>query len=259
MPPTLRDPLSDKGVYTGVFSPLSVANQGRAATEFPQGSGYSFVTIGRDGRVLVTGKLADGAPFAASALLTEGNILPFHATLYGGKGAICGLITFRDTPSQSDADGSGLTWYKPAANPTAKLQPPYPLGWPDGIETDFVASKFIAHRLTPGLTQLGTNPTNALITLDHTALGSAIESDFGIAANGITIVLDTNIPQLRLSFASNGVVNGSYRDTSSTRITNFNGVVFQKTHTASGFFLVSPPIATTTLPKQSGSMEISAQ
>ena len=98
MPATLRDPLLDKGVYTGVFSPLSVANQGMAATEFPQGSGYSFVTVRRDGKVLLRGKLADGAPFTATALLTEGNILPFHAKLYGGKGAISGLITFRDNP-----------------------------------------------------------------------------------------------------------------------------------------------------------------
>ena len=256
MPTTLRDPLLDKGVYTGVFSPLSVANQGMVATEFPQGSGYSFVTVLRNGSVLLRGKLADGAPFAAAALLTEGNILPFHAKLYGGKGAICGLITFRDTPSQSDADGRGLTWYKPAANPSDNLQPPYQLGWPDGIETDFFASKFIAHRLTPGLTQLGSNPTNALITLNHTALSSAIDSDFGIAANGITIVLGTGIPQLRLRFAPNGAVNGSYGDPSSTKITNFDGVVFQKTQTASGFFLVSPPITTPTLPQQSGSMEI---
>jgi len=250
VPASLLNPLTDKGSYTGVFSPSSEL----PASNFPQGSGYSFIKVAKTGKVRFVGKLADGSPFAAAALLTEGNIFPFYSKLYAGKGALTGLITFQDTPGQSDADGSGLNWYKPAS--TKHLS--YPLGWADGIQTDFIASKFVSQKLNPSLTPLGNLPatSNATITLNHTELGAAIDTELSITAKGVTTALDTDISTLKLKFSAKGGATGSYIDSSSTKLTLFSGVVLQKTQSAAGFFLVLPPVATPTLPRQSGSMEI---
>jgi hypothetical protein len=104
-----------------------------------------------------------------------------------------------------------------------------------------------------------TSVTNAALTIDYNGLGGALSSDIAIDAVGKTTVLGNAITELKPAITKTGKLSGSYLDSISGKKTVFNGVVLQKSKTAGGFFLVDPPTATPTLPKQSGNVSIVAQ
>src|SRR6185295_10516815 len=96
--------------------------------------GGAVVTVSSAGTARVVGTLADGTKFTASNALSKDNVLPFYALTDQKKGSVSGLITFRDTPGVSDADGAALNWFKPA-NPHSHT---YPGGWAfGGVKVDF--------------------------------------------------------------------------------------------------------------------------
>lgn len=262
VPATLLNPNTDRGVYTGVFPALTPIAQGIAATDYPQGSGYAFIKLVKNGKMRFAGKLADGKPFGAAAVLTEGNVFPLYSKITGSLGAIAGNITFQDNAG-SDADATGIKWFRIA---NARL--PYPNGWPNGIEIDFLGSKYVPVKLLPGQTPMG-NPLsiaddNALLTLTHTGLAGDFTNELAINSNGAVLVLDTTpggtaTPALKVKLSNKGAFTGSYLDPISLKTTKFNGVVLQKAETAAGFFITLTPSGSPATPGVSGSVEIVAQ
>jgi hypothetical protein len=121
------------GNYTVVFGSKTPAQQGLPAAEFPQGDGYGRLSVSKSGWVKLAGRLADGSTVSAGNSLSKSLNWPFYTNLYGAKGSIGGVVTFRNLDG-SDLDGLGLNWFRPAAT-AGKV---YPKGWENGIKVDLV-------------------------------------------------------------------------------------------------------------------------
>ena len=137
VPQSILNPATDKGSYAGIFRALTPSQQGLAATAYPQGSGWMTMKVDSSGLVTVSGKLGDGQAVSYSNYLSKDNVLPLYIPVYG-TGAVSGLVRFRDVPAQSDVDGLGLKWFKPANGADTACRN----GWPSGIKVDLIGSKF---------------------------------------------------------------------------------------------------------------------
>jgi hypothetical protein len=262
MPLAVLNPLTDKGAYTGILQAIAPPNEGVLAANYPQGDGWALTRVKSSGTVTVAGKLGDGKPFAFSGPLSQANVLPFYVKLYGGTGTLSGPVTFRDVPGQSDADGIGLRWFKPA-NPKDTA---YPAGWPNGIKVDFLGSKFILPaKATPTNPRpfylFGTDnvlglqgmPTPAAVTVNLADGGITPPTDISKAAvdgrNKVTITppvdpvlnLKAAFPTDIITHMPTGKLTGSFKHPGNNKTVPFSGVVYQKLHTAAGYFLYYPP------------------
>jgi uncharacterized repeat protein (TIGR03803 family) len=256
MPATLNDPLTDKGAYTAIFAALPPATQGMPDTDFPQGDGYALMRVLTTGKVTLAGKLADGTPFSTASFLSQDNALPVFIRLQAGKASLAGFVHFRDQLA-TDADGTGLRWFKPANARAAA----YRTGWPAGISVDFAASKFVPSRLT-GLTALGNPPAaspttaNAVRETTHALGVGTLSTTLSINAGGRAT--DPAAPGVTANlFIQNGSFSGVHFDHGGALRVPHAGVVLQKSQTASGFFLI-PPASAPRDPKQSGRVSVNA-
>ena len=257
VPVTLSDPLGNKGKYTALFRAGDSPNNGVATDGFPQGHGWAKVTIATTGRVTIVGKLADGSPLRYGNALSKTNELPVFVPLYARKGFVAGRVAFDPSQPQTDASDAGMKWFKPA-NAKDRL---YPDGWPGGITTDFAASKLVlptkASVANPApLYLLGTHsilglvgaPTPADITLTLADGGTPGFSNEATADAKSKVIIGaasagaTAAPKLKTTLAAGtGALTGSFTHPGNNKAAAFSGVVFQKTHTAGGFFLYFPP------------------
>jgi hypothetical protein len=89
--------LSGTGKYTVL---LEFAEEGYP---FPEGVGYAAMTVGSTGGIALAGKLADGLPFSASAIMLGGS----------AKGSLAGTLVFGPDAGASALSGT-LDWVKPA-------------------------------------------------------------------------------------------------------------------------------------------------
>lgn len=262
VPLTVRDPATDRGVHTGVFAARTPAVQGLAADQFPQGDGYSRLTISPTGRVTIIGKLADGSPFSAGGPLRQEPSFAFFAHLYKFTGAIAGRIFFVETIGVSDAFAEPR-WFRP----TIATSRVYPNGWPGGIDVDFIGSKYVSPAIT-GTTPLGNapaaGPANGLVEFSDGNLPAALANLLAIPRAGTSTVLGapaggTAADSLRITLLGNGLFTGSYMHPASPLPTLFGGAVLQKTQTGSGYFLAAPVGGLPADPRQSGRVDLSAQ
>jgi len=154
---------------------IPVASKGVA--DIPQGFGYGWIQIARDGTAAVTGKLSDGTDFSSSAAMgPNGEVLVFMP-IYANLGSVLGTfnIAAATTQNPSQAVSGNLTWRKPLT-PAARL---YPTGI--GLSTPLSLTA-IGGLYTPPLT--------------------------GQLVMGITpVVPPTNPEFLRLTFAEGGIID----------------------------------------------------
>jgi|GEM_PF-463901 len=245
VPETLLNPSADQGKYTVLIQSKTPAQQGMAAGTFPQGDGWALLTISRTGVAKAKGKLADGTAFTCSKPLSKVNEWPFYVTLYKGKGSISGVIAFADNVT-SDAVGPDLRWFKPA-NVTDKN---YRDGWPDGIDVDGFASKYV-----PPVAGSGDNALLILPAALPTTVNAAISLSDGLLSSPLSNVVSVSMASkvtdlgVGISAASNlkltittatGALKGSFTHPVSTMATPFTGVIFQKQSIGSGYFLGAP-------------------
>jgi peptidyl-prolyl cis-trans isomerase A (cyclophilin A) len=97
---------------TNVFS---IPGDHTATSNQPDGDGYASFTLNSSGAVKLIGYLADNTSFSQSTQIVTNDldtngILPFYASLYGGKGIILGWQTNTSPTSFSGQ----LAWSKPA-------------------------------------------------------------------------------------------------------------------------------------------------
>lgn len=244
VPLALRDPGTDKGKHTVVFLANPAPNGGLAADAFPQGDGYGRLSVSPKGVVKVSGELADGSPYSYSNTLSATNRWSFYVALYKKAGSCTGEALFRDVAGQSDLDGDGFQWFCPDRSSAAKPPSRYPLGWPGGILTDLLGSRFVSpdrgQSVLPGL-GVPDADGNALFVataggLNAPPLSKALNID---GSNKVEVVLPAE-DQLKLSMARSGIIKGTFADSFGLPKPSraaFTGVVFQKQQQASGFFL----------------------
>ncbi len=117
------DPGKVSNAYAGFYNVLLPPADTNTDTDFPAGTGFGRVSIGKLGTVKFVGKLGDGSPFAASTKLAKRNsgpvVFPLFIPLDKNKGNVSGLVTYDNTPTSSDLTAT-LDWAEPL---TTKVDP----------------------------------------------------------------------------------------------------------------------------------------
>jgi len=235
-----------KTLYTAVFQ--ADANPGVPTNSFPQGDGHGKLTVDKKGVAKFVGKLADGSAVSYSNALSRTAEWPVFVHLYKKGGFITGAVQFDASQANTDAAGADLQWFKPAGLAGQKL---YPGGWGNGITTDFLASKYVPP----------TNPTTVLgvaggaieFTATDGGLNPSIAEDGAIDAKNKVTLPATN--KTKASFVKDtGALSGSFIHPATGKKVKFGGVAFQKTNTATGYFLFTP--STPATPAESGAIGI---
>ena len=180
------------------------------------GDGYAGALVNTQGLALVSGKLADGAAFLASAYVSKKGQWPLYLPLYAGKGSVLGWLTFANRP---DDDLNGLvSWIKP---PIAGAQY-YPGGF--SLESLVIGSAY--------LKPMGA--TNHIVKLDDAHLafvGGNLTANFtnSITLGNFSQVSNNSTNGLLLTFnLANGRFSGQVRNPLTRDVRSFGGVVLQK-------------------------------
>jgi hypothetical protein len=280
VPQSILDPAKENGRYTALFRAQASPNNGVAETGFPQGDGYATMTVSTSGTVTLVGRLADGSAVSYSNALSSSNDLPVYFRTYGTRsGFVAGNVRFDSAQAESDAAGAGLKWFRAAGIALPKTPKVYLAGWPNGILTDFVASKFIPPAKPTAKVPVPPNPdtvlgvglpgasgpteANVLIELADGGLPAyTLNAGSLSGANKLTVLGavpgETGAAGIKASFdARNGLLSGSFVHPGTNKPVSFNGIAYQKfPYAASGFFLYTPPPANPSALPQSGSVVI---
>ncbi len=254
VPTTILNPAREKGKYTAVFEAGTAPNNGLAASAYPQGDGFATLTVSSSGIVKIVGKLADGSTVSyANAVSSDSNHnWPVFILLYSKQGFMTGNVTFTPT-AQTDASCAGMLWVKSA---NLAKQTFYPGGWPNGIGIDFVASAYLAPTKPTTKVPNPPNPNTVLtiaagtdnltIALGDGALTTNTSNEASLDAKSkVTIIGPTNgqtgATALKVAFStSTGLLSGSFTHPVSNKKVSFQGIAYQKSKVAFGYFLFTP-------------------
>jgi hypothetical protein len=238
--PLVNTPSALVSGYTVLFK----AEAG-AASAFPQGDGWATASVSTAGVVKLKGALADGTAITYSGPLSISNELPFYVQLYKRQGSISGPVKFENLAT-TDLVGENLYWFRPADS-KSKV---YPAGWPAGITTDLIGSKFVKAGKTDANSLFGFTGSGTL-AFTQGLLAETIEKGFSItAANKVTNEDGDKSFALKVAGAT-GIFSGSFTPPGEKKKPAFKGVVLQKSGEASGFFL-----STATATSQGGKVTV---
>lgn len=229
VPPYVRLPEARLGAYTVLFNPPS--------SDLPDGQtppsyGSASVVVSGTGSVRMVATLADGTKFTYSNFLSKSFEWPLHFA-----SATAGCL---NGPVQFEADeisGSALSWFRPETKHSI-----YPQGWPGGIQTELIGSKY--QRPTaeePVFTDLPPpdDAGNIRVSLSE---GGLVDAGFQQAMNVINgskmVALPPNANRVTMTLnAATGLFRGSFKHPETGRSTKFNGAVLQKQSFGGGSFL----------------------
>jgi hypothetical protein len=236
------------GPYTVVFAARTPADQQLAASKFPQGDGSGVARVNSSGTVRVVATLADGTLLSYGNFLSKADELPFYYAPRQGW-TITGPLTFRDRPGVSDVDGDGLLWFKPAC-PGAF----YPAGWPAGIRTDLVGSRYRPERVDTVFTGLVVSGAggNAMLTLTDGGLaGPGVDQSVRIDGNSRVRGVAPTAASIALRIMpANGLFSGSFVDPLTGLRGQIKGAVLKKQNTGAGAFRAKNAIGGVSLAPQ---------
>ena len=227
------------GKYTVLFVAKSPAAQSLASTAFPQGDGIGTLTVSASGFAKLKGSLADGSGISCSAPLSKANGWPFYVSLAKGQGGISGPTLFRDEPGVSDLDAQNIVWLKPASTAVR-----YPAGWPTGIRTDLIGSKYVAPLAAanasalPGLAAEDADGNATIALTEGGILAPGLTQAANISAKNKVTMITPVAAKLALSISVKaGTTAGSFIHPVTLKKMSPKGVIFQKQQLTSGYFL----------------------
>jgi hypothetical protein len=245
LPPYASVPREMIGSYTFVIGNTLPINAGVQPGQYPQGYGSGVLRIAKTGRVRIAAWLPDGVKFGYGNDLSKTNAWPLYFGLRNGY-AIGGMVTFRDIQSENDVDGLNLAWFRPNAGRSY-----YPHGWPDGLTTDLVGSKYnqpargayIFDNMQPA-----NGAGNAIVALHDGGLPIDLEQPINILPGHVrAIAPNSSKVQFRIN-PHTGLFQGSFQHPKAGD-TKVRGAVLQKqsrgagsfrTNTEAGGVVVSP-------------------
>ena len=140
---SLLDAAGRQGYYT-VALPAKAQTPARAAASYPQGSGYTQLTLLANGSLKLAGLLADGSKITASSYLVAGAQAPVFLQL-PTPGASTKNASFLGTLAFAGGEigASDLRWFRPAVSENGKpVTQLYTDGWPDGLAVDAVGALY---------------------------------------------------------------------------------------------------------------------
>lgn len=246
----------NKGNYTIAF-PSKDQDPVMDATAYPQGFGFSSITLSETGAVNFLGTLADGTAISATSALVAGNACPFFAqittpgaaaTVKGGS--FGGVVVFDTTPADSDVGGTDLLWFRPAV--VAQTSPPataavaaatalYTTGWPNGIVVDGVGALY--NNGYDAQTGLDLGPTEAdgngkLVFTDGNLNPDITKTNFNVSANAVTKIPSTDASFTLSLVQSTGGFSGTFAPNWASPAAAkpmFKGIMLQKGANRAGF------------------------
>ncbi len=139
----LLDAAGRQGLYT-VALPSKTQTPDRPASSYPQGAGYTSLTLLANGTLKLAGLLADGSKITASSYLVAGAEAPVFAQL-PTPGASTKNASFLGTLAFAGGEvgASDLLWFRPAVSEGSKpVTQLYTDGWPDGLVLDGVGALY---------------------------------------------------------------------------------------------------------------------
>lgn len=241
-----------QGIYTGAL-PAKAQAVVKPLNEYPQGSGYSRITLLTDGKLTFAGELADGTSYTASSALVAGNVSPVHAMLATPGtttkqlgGSLLGTLAFDTSAADSDVTATDLIWFRPEVTEQsgttagALATQIYTAGWPAGITVDLLGAlydKTATAEATLGV--IAGIPSQ--LTFSEGKLTAPVEvRDFTLTGNKVTKIPTTN-RSFTLSFvASTGIMRGTFTPSwTSAKLPAFTGIMLSKgaNRGAWGYFL----------------------
>jgi hypothetical protein len=187
----------------------------------PAGNGFGTPRVDRGGRVKLVGSLADGTTVSQSVPVSRDGLWPLYASLYAGKGAVLGWLSFTNRATD-DLNGI-VSWIK-------QQQPQ--------------AKRFAAGFTNSAIPATGSAylPQSPVINLPS---GTAVFTGGGVPSftNNIILGLDSKLVNqspntLTMNTAIlTGAFNGGVVPPGQTRKTPFKGVFLQKANAGYGYFL----------------------
>lgn len=236
-----------KGVYNVAFRSKEQVPV-KATALYPQGDGYTTVTLSNLGTVTASGWLADNTRYLASGELRSDGSVVLVSQLYGKLGSLTGEVAFEDR-TDTDAKGDNMLWLRPEQR-TSKT---YPAGWAEGIVVDALGTKY-AGPASFDFTQGAVDALNGNASMKFTGglLGGTVNDHVSIdPATGAV-----QLPPLTRSYTcvfakASGLLSGRFTRPDNTTST-FKGILLNKgmNRYGAGYFLSTPTTAATS---QSGS------
>jgi uncharacterized delta-60 repeat protein len=223
---------------SGILPPSLVMDD---AVHYPQGEGYTTLSLTNKGLATWTGRLADGTAITGAATLGMGGRLSLFTLLNANSGSLHGWSTIDATTGSLDGT---LTWHK--IKPVVKTST---RSYNDGIPLHSLThqgGKYLPP--TSGLI-LGITPPSAATTANvwMTLLDGALDADFtqpgSLSAKHVLTAVPPIQNALKPTFKlSTGIVSGTFTilnaDPKKNRPGTFSGVVVPRLDRACGHQLL---------------------
>jgi peroxiredoxin len=197
------------------------------ATNEPGGDSYAAVTVARDGRLTLSGVLADGKPITQSVPVSTNGVWPLYAALDGGTGTLLSWVTLTNSPPPApNLLSERVSWIKAFSF----IRMPYSNGF--ALETNLIGSTYRwAKPVLPFSTGLvtfaGVNLPDSFTNIVRLTTGNKVINNPGQSPLSLTI--NTN----------NGLFTGAATVPGTTNKITFKGALLQWQNEGSGFFLRS--------------------
>jgi len=214
------NPAPQAGLYT-----LVIPGTSGSATE-PHGDSYATLKIDGNGKVTVTGAMADGSKLVHKTTISKNGTIPLFGNLYSGKGMAIGWLDVVTGNPSTDIVGD-VGWVKTAAAGGTY----YPAGFL--IMADVFGSTFV--KPATSTTRIVDIPTGT-VAFTGGNLPSDFSNDIIIAENSSVTTTSPNKLTMALN-KGNGLMTGAAVHPSGTPTIKFKGVVLQKQESGAGFFL----------------------
>lgn len=241
-----------KGLYTVAF-PSKTQTPSIDADKYPQGDGFTSLTLQSNGSISFSGYLADGSKYTGSTKLRSDNTAPLYTPLYRKGGSMAGEITFDNEAENTDLSGTNFLWLRPA-QPRARL---YPLGWPNGVRVDASGAKY-ANPASLNFGQGDADPVNGNAELVFTDGGllSPITKPVSVSPTGqVKVPVSTNQTYKLTLTAGSGVFSGTIVTPGGTE--TYRGILLNKGLNKAGFgYFLTTPAASYGASGQSGGVSL---
>ena len=210
--------------YAGIYT-LAIPGLNNWDSTIALGDGYATITVATNGRVSLSGSLADGTALNLTSSQNPPISLygawPLYVPLYNGKGSVWGWVL-----SNGSAPAPSLSWIKPANSASAY----YPGGFTD--ECELPVSPYLYARNIPVL-----DLTNGVIVFSGGDLAVPVSNEVLLTATNQFVNLGPNPMALTLN-PTNGVLSGWFTVPGVAKTNRFNGVLLQQGYNeADGYFL----------------------
>ncbi len=198
-------------------------------TTVPASPGAALLVVSPAGVATLSGSLADGRTFSATATVSQDGTLPIYVPLLSGTGSLTGRASF---DAQSGGLDGTLLWTKPE-----RLKDRY---FPAAFATtiDLTGARYVAP--VRGVTAMEVSPTqdNSALQLAGGDLQAGVEQSTTLLPTNLVTIVDPQLPKLAISItASTGRFTGSFTHPVTKTTSRITGVILQDRNAAAGFFL----------------------